>query len=169
MDMEGNFECSPAVIGSNAAIFNEVNTDPPFSFEAKSVFARWVPDACDPNRDIQIGFDAEACGVESTSRITLTMNAANIDDGTIFPGVSYSITPVSLVTIRVQASGDLEWGNCNNASSGLIGFQSLSTDGGGSIGGLLPNLVLSDCTDSGRNTLIGNGVFSVTLPAGCPP
>ena len=167
--MEGNFECSVAVIGVNAATFNEVNNEAGFSFEAKSVFARWVPNACDPNRDIQIGFDAEACGVDSATRITLTVDAQNIDNGMIFPGASYSITPVSLVSIRVQTNVGLEWGNCGVSSSGFVSFQSLSTDGGGNIGGLLPSLVLSDCLDGDRNTLIGNGVFSVNLPADCPP
>ena len=132
---------------------------------AQNAYATWVPNECSPVRDVQIGFDSDACGTSSGDLLSFSIDAQTIDDDLIVLFSPITITPPSFVTVRLHKETGETWGNCAS-SSGQLTFQSLSTTDLSSVQATF-NIVLTDCGSDGLTPITVEGTLSVALPVGC--
>lgn len=154
----------PAEGNTFLPVFNDTVGD----FDASFAFSAWLPDRCDPFRQLSLGFNEELCSTERGQRIQVVI--PDSETFRVIPGVPYDIRPIRVVslpvTIRLQDRGRI-WGNCEG-STGFLNFRDFGTELGDTIRFVLDG-TLTDCSDfPDDSTVTVDGTeLTVSAPPAC--
>jgi hypothetical protein len=149
-------------------VFLPVFNDTVGAFEPAVVFSAWLPDRCDPFRQLSLGFNDSLCSTDRGQSFQVVIP----DDETarIIPGRPYDIRPLApaslAMSIRLQ-DGNRVWGNCED-STGTLTFRDFGMLPGEDIQ-LILNATLTDCSAlrDGSTVSVAGTELAIVAPLGC--
>lgn len=149
-------------------VFLPVFNDTVGAFEPAVVFSAWLPDRCDPFRQLSLGFNDSLCSTDRGQSFQVVI--PDTETVRIIPGRPYDIRPLApaslAMSIRLQ-DGNRIWGNCED-STGTLTFRDFGTLPGEVIQLILDG-TLTDCSTvrDGSTVSVAGTELAIVAPLGC--